>query len=131
LRLGARRVTTVSTIGVKTTNRPVMKAAFEVVVRSSPRVLQPVTPEPHHAEAERGDQEVMQARVDTRSAPSPPKRDRRERDRSDDEPQQDESGGREVFERVLHDLERAAVRDRGRDEGELGQQRPPRLPTVG
>jgi hypothetical protein len=33
-----------------------------------------------------------------------------------------------VIERVLHDLERAAVRDRRRDERELGQQRSPRLP---
>src|SRR6185369_2098065 len=36
LRVGARRVTTVSTSGVNTTNKPVMNAEFDVVVRCSP-----------------------------------------------------------------------------------------------
>ena len=35
-RSGARRVTTISIIGVNTTNSPVMNAEFDVVVRSSP-----------------------------------------------------------------------------------------------
>ena len=65
-----------------------------------------------------------------RRRPAPPvaDRERQQHDRAHREPQQDEADRRHVVERVLHELERRAVRDRRRDQRELGDERPRGLP---
>ena len=93
-----------------------------------PRVLEPVADERDDAERQHRRREHPERRVDARASPRAGQGERREHDRADREPQQDEADRRDALERVLHEHERAAVRRRRRDQRELGQQRSPRVP---